>query len=80
MSSEKHSDLSPAETLNEREGYDDVDVFGHEEEHDVRDFIYLFIYFILAVVSADNECVMSLYMKTDLSIYLSFFLCIKAID
>ena len=39
--SEKISLSSPslerADTLNERAaGYDDVDVFGHEEEHDVR--------------------------------------------
>ena len=39
--SEKKSILSPAETLNEREGYDDVDVFGHEEEHDVCDLILI---------------------------------------
>lgn len=32
--------LEGAETLHEqREGYDDRDVFGHEEEHDVCDFI-----------------------------------------
>lgn len=48
-SSEKNSIVSPAETLNEREGYDDVDVFGHEEEHDVCDFLYicLFIYLFI---------------------------------
>lgn len=45
-SSEKNSILSPAETLNEREGYDDVDVFGHEEEHDVCGF-YIFIYLFI---------------------------------
>ncbi len=28
--------LEGGETLHEREGYDDKDVFGHEEEHDVR--------------------------------------------
>ena len=44
--SEKNSIVSPAETLNEREGYDDVDVFGHEEEHDVCGF-YIFIYLFI---------------------------------
>ena len=38
---EKHSILSPslerADTLNgQGDAYDDHDVFGHEEEHDVR--------------------------------------------
>ena len=34
---ESHS-LERADTLDGREGgYDDKDVFGHEEEHDVRD-------------------------------------------
>ena len=34
---ESHS-LEHADTLNARDGdYDDKDVFGHEEEHDVRD-------------------------------------------
>ena len=38
---ESHS-LERADTLNGREGdYDDKDVFGHEEEHDVRDPILL---------------------------------------
>lgn len=43
--SEKKS-LSPslegAETLREREAYDNKDVFGHEEEHDVRNSIASF--------------------------------------
>ena len=38
--SEKVSLSSPSlggvETLHEREGFDDKDVFGHEAEHDVR--------------------------------------------
>lgn len=33
--------LEGAETLHEREGYNDRDVFGHEEEHDVCDSISL---------------------------------------
>lgn len=44
--SEKKSSSSPslegAETLNERQGYDDKDVFGHEEEHDVRSSVLTF--------------------------------------
>lgn len=40
MSGKKSSSLpslEAAETLHKRETYDDNDVFGHEEEHDVRD-------------------------------------------
>lgn len=44
--SERKSFSSPslegAETLHERERYDDKDVFGHEEEHDVRKSIWYF--------------------------------------
>ena len=43
--SEKNSisppSLEGAETLHDRERYDDKDVFGHEEEHDVRNFTFL---------------------------------------
>lgn len=34
--------LEGAETLHEREGYNDKDVFGHEEEHDVCNWILTF--------------------------------------
>ena len=34
--SEKHSILSPSLECADRDTYDDHDVFGHEEEHDVR--------------------------------------------
>lgn len=43
--SEKNSissrSLEGAETLHDRERYDDKDVFGHEEEHDVRNSTFL---------------------------------------
>ena len=76
---EKNSILSPAETLNERERYDDVDVFGHEEEHDVCDFIYLFIYlfiesWFLSALMMIAQMSLSIHMKTDLSIYFFPFL------
>lgn len=44
--------LQDVETLQEREGYDDNDVFGHEEEHDVRISILPFQYFMLHLLIA----------------------------